>query len=307
MQRSVWVKSNGVSARDPLTLTVIAAGLLTVVAVLLTAGCGTSAVAPGWQASFGYADESLHRFEIRDLRFPFVPVQVERETVWLPFDTGNMVGLHLETAVFRDLSLPCSDQWDRLDSAGQKISSGCIARGTQVTAFGQRNEAASVYEFTHDILPGMVGPDMLPGSRFTMDYERRLMAVDDGTSSVELPGFAALPLVRSGQFPRLILVHATVRGRDVLVEIDTGKSRTTVDRELAAELELEPLPRGVRVGALQLGPRSFTVGSGRIVNTSAISEGLSAPISLGVGSDLLAQFVFTVDYRAGLLWIQEPQ
>ena len=275
--------------------------------VLTLTACQAAPGTPAWQSAFGYSAESLYRFEIRDLGYPFVPVGIGDTTIWLPFDTGNMVGLTLENTHFQHLALPCSEHWDRLDSAGEPISTGCIAREMAATVFGATHAPVSVYEFAHDLLPGLVGPDMLPGSRFTMDYAHEIMAIDDGGEAAEVPGYEAVPLVRSPRYPLLILVHGRVRGRDVLVEIDTGKSRTTVDRRLVADLELEETPRGANVGEVELGSRSFNLGPARVVDTSGIGEGLPLPISLGVGSDTLAQFVFTVDYRTGVLWIQIHQ
>jgi len=280
-------------------------GLLTIGMIL-----GASQTVPGvpeWRAVFGYAPESVHRFEVRDFGYPFVPVVLRRDTLWLPFDTGNMVGLSVETNMFHSLGLPCSDQWGRLDSAGQLISSGCIAHGSEVKVFGVVHDSVSVYELSNEVLPGLVGPGMIPGDRFTMDYKARVMAADDRDTPEEIPGFAPIPLVQSSRHPRLILVRGRVQGHDVLIEIDTGKSRTTIDRKLVRTLGLEVGPNGIRVGRIDLGPRSWIVSRARIVDTSGISKVLPMPISLGIGSDILAGFVFTVDYGAGRLWVELPQ
>ena len=279
-------------------------GMVAVVALL--SSCQATPGGPDWRETFHYKVESLQPIEIRQMGFPFITVELGGDTVWLPFDTGNMVGLTLESAVFHRLALACSSKWDRLDSGGNPISTGCIAHGQNVTVFGAMHDSISIYEFSHERLPGLVGPGMLPGSRFTMDYEMGVMAVDGGTGPEVVPGFVSLPLVRSPRHPRLILVQGKVRGHDVLIEIDTGKSRTTIDRELVGVLDLERTPDGVRIGRIELGPREPSVSSARIVDTSGISEGLPMPISLGIGSDILAGFVFTVDYGARRLWIQDP-
>lgn len=90
----------------------------------------------------------------------------------------------------------------------------------------------------------------------------------------------------------------------MLIEIDTGKSRTTINRSVVEDLGLEETPAGAVVGKIQLGPRTFTVSSAKVVDTSGISRGLPMPISFGLGSDILSEFVFTVDYDLGRLWIE---
>ncbi len=88
--------------------------------------------------------------------------------------------------------------------------------------FGAVHDSVSIYEFSHEILPGLVGPGMIPGSRFTMDYGGGVLAVDGGRGPEVVPGFVSLPLVRSARHPRLILVQGRVGEQNVLIEIDTG-------------------------------------------------------------------------------------
>jgi hypothetical protein len=280
------------------------ASLAAVIAVFFL--CQITEGASDWQTLFRYDEESLHRLEVRDLGFPFVPITLGDQTLWLPFDTGNMVGLTLSGEHFRRLGLPCSDKWQRLDSGGQLISVGCIAHSLRALVFGSTFDDISVYEFADETLPGLLGPKTIPGSRFTLDYKNSTIALDHRRGPDAVSGFDSLPLVRSQRHPRLILVYGTVNEVEVVIEIDTGKSRTTVDRGLVRRLELEEGPKGARIGTVELGPRSKEVSWARVVDTSGISHGLPSPISLGLGSDTLSQFVWTVDYKQGRLWIEAP-
>ena len=273
---------------------------------LLLGACQGVPEGPEWLPLFDYSVESLRDIEIGDFGYPFVPVDFGRDTLWLPFDTGNMVGLTVEARVFRSLGLPCHERRNRRDSGGQLISSSCVANGVEATVFGVLHDSVTVFEFDHESLPGLVGPGTIPGDRFTLDYGARLLAIDGGSGPDTVPGFVSVPLVRSPRLPRLVLVGGRVQGHDVLVEIDTGKSRSTIDRALVSLLALAETSAGVRVGKVELGPRSWTVEAARVVDTSGISEGLPVPISFGIGSDLLAGFVFTVDYGTSRLWIEVP-
>lgn len=268
-------------------------------------GCATPSQDPDWQTVFGYEEHAIHHIDLRDFGFPFVPVGILGDTTWLLFDTGNMVGLTLQSPLFERLDLPCSERWRRYDAAGDLISSGCVAQSVRASAFGESHDSLSIYEFFDENLSGIIGPGMIPGTRFTLDYQRELLAVAESERLVEAPGYVALSLIESPRHPRLILVTGSIRGREVLVEIDTGKSRTTVDRSLVQDLGLEETSDGAVVGEIQLGPRIFTVSSARVVDTSGISRGLPMSISLGLGSDVLSEFVFTVDYESGRFWIEQ--
>jgi hypothetical protein len=272
--------------------------------LVVVGGCAPEAEVVPWQVSFGYSTESVHPIEIGEFGYPYLPVGIGADTVRLPFDTGNMVGLTIHEEIFDRLDLPCSETYGRRDSAGRPVSTGCIAHGIPTNVFGTESDSRPVYEFTHEALPGLVGPLEVPGTRFTIDYRRGLLAIDDRRSPVTADGFEAVRLVPSPSHPRLVLVRGRVEGREVLIEIDTGKSRTTVDRDLVEALQLEETPAGVAIDRVELGPRSWSVPAARVVDTSGVSASLPAKISLGVGSDVLARFVITVDYAAGLLWIE---
>ena len=259
-----------------------------------------------WAERFGYASAAFHAFQLNEFGYPTLPTVFAGDTLWLPFDTGNMVGFTIERASFRTLGFSCDSSVTRRDSGGQVVSESCVSDPTSVVVFDREWTALPVFEFEHASLPGLVGPDLLPGTRFTLDYRTLRLAVDSLQTPPEVPGFVAMPLVRSPYRPRLILLWGAVRGRQVIVELDTGKSRTTVDRRLVEDLDLEVTEQGAVLGAIDVGPWRFDVASARVVDTSGISRGLPARIMIGVGSDLLQRFVWTVDYAAGRVYVSNP-
>lgn len=259
---------------------------------------------PEWPSQFNYPPAALHAFRINGFGFPAIPAVVAGDTTWLPFDTGNMAGLTLQESWFEDHQVECDSTSIRRDSGGAPVSEGCLTFLPDVQILGGRWDSIRALGFAHPSLPGLVGPGQIPGTRFTLDYSARRMAVDSGSSPAVVAGFESLPLVVSPRHPRLVLVWGTVNGRRVLIELDTGKSRTTVDRELVRELAMPSDESGARVGTVEIGPWRFEVASARVVNTSGISVGLPAPISVGVGSDQLSRFIWTVDYPAGRIWLE---
>ena len=277
-----------------------------VVALAVVLGaCGGQSETQWWE-QLGYGSEALHPIRIGEYGYPFVEVSLQGDTIWLPYDTGNMVGVTVSSELFSELELPCSSKWNQLNSGGQVVSSGCRADGVTLEWLGQAQDSVSVFEFFHERLLGLVGPGSLPGSRFALDYATGTFAVDYGLTPSLVEGFTALPLVVSPRHPRLILVRGQVEGREVLMEIDTGKSRTTIDRTLVRLLGLEEGQRGVALESVQLGSREWSVEAARVVDTSGISEGLPSGIGLGVGSDVLSGFVFAVDYEAGQFYMADP-
>lgn len=263
-----------------------------------------AAQAPWWRDSLGYTHTQLFQIRVADGGFPYVPVQIDGTELWLLFDTGNMAGLTLETREYERLSLPAIRTIRRRDSNGDLVGEFRVGRAGGVRALGHTASDVVVREFRHPRLAGLFGPDDLPGSRFTLDYHAATIAVTD--AALGLPaGPDAMPMVRSARHPRLILVEGEFRGEQVLIELDTGKSRTVIDPAWAARLGLTVGETDtVAVGILHIGDAAFDVRNAKPVGLGAIDPSLPAPLGLSLGSDTLSRFVLTVDYTRGLvlLW-----
>lgn len=269
------------------------------------AGSIASAQAPDshWIEAFGYGEAAVHSVDIGDFGFPHVAVRIGDTRLRLPFDTGNTVGLSVSSALFNQLQLTAEDHYDRLNSAGESVATLRVAHAREVSVLGRDVGPTRIYELDHPSLAGLVGPDLIGGGHFTIDYSSRRMAVGSGSLPDAVPGFRQVPLVRSNRHPTLILVRGTVEDREVLIELDTGKSRTVINPVLSSDLGLRRDARGVAIEHLRIGDLLFEVPSAKEVDQSAIDTSLPEPILAGVGSDVLSRFVWTVDYEAGLLWI----
>ena len=257
----------------------------------------------GWPEAFGYSHGDSHPIEIGEFGYPYISVTIGEGSTMLPFDTGNMVGISVSSALFDRLELATVDTYDRLDSKGEIIATLRVGQPQHVAVLGLDIGSQRIYEFDHPSLPGLVGPEFLKDVRFTLDYESRRMAISNTPLPDSVHGHRGVPLVRSSRHPTLILVKGSVNGREILLELDTGKSRSVIHPGLAAELELKRSSGGFRIDDLRVGDLSFNVPDAKPVDQTAIDPGLTEPIQAGIGSDLLSKFVWTVDYAAGILWI----
>jgi hypothetical protein len=221
----------------------------------------------------------------------------------LPFDTGNMIGLAVSSKLFEEMGLTIDDTYDRLNSAGEIVGTLRLGTAADVSSLGRELASTRVYELDHPTLPGLTGPTLVGGGHFTLDYGSRRMALSAARLPDSVPGFQKVPLVRSGRHPMLILVRGTIEGQTVLLELDTGKSRTVINPALASHLALKRGPHGVAIGSLRIADLSIEVPRAKEVDQSAIDPDLPEPILAGVGSDVLSRFIWTVDYETGVLWV----
>lgn len=278
-------------------------------AMLIVAGTALSVGSasgqePWWLDSLDYTEAWLSPVRVGSDGFPYLPVRIDGTTLWLLFDTGNMVGLTVATPHFDQLGLPRTGTIRQRDSNGELVGVFRVGEAQQVDALGQSVTQVEVREFSHPRLAGLFGPGDLPGTRFTLDYQERLIAVDTVPIGRQLVSVAQ-PLIRSPRHPRLIVVQGDVRGEPVLIELDTGKSRTVVDPVWATGVGLTVDARDtVVVGEVRIGQAVFHIADAKPFGLGAIDPDLPAPLVLSLGSDSLSRFVLTVDYRTGsvLLW-----
>jgi len=256
-----------------------------------------------WVEPFGYTDEEMVSIEVAEFGYPWMVVIIGDRALKLPFDTGNMVGLSLSTEEFDKLGLEAIDHYVRRSSDGQVSARLRVGEASSVIFPDPEPRAARIFELDHPSLPGLVGPDIFGKGHFTLDYRSGKLAASHRALPEKIPGFRTVPLVRSHRHPALILVHGSIEGRDVVIELDTGKSRTVINPTLAAELSLEKNSRGVAIENLRIGDLCFSIPSAKEVDQSGIDPDLHDPILAGIGSDLLSRFTWTVDYDKGVLWI----
>ena len=269
----------------------------------MVVACTPESLEPTWPEAFGYLAPEVHGIEIGARGFPYIPVEIDGKRLELLLDTGNMVGISLSSASFDRLGLSADRSYERLSSAGKPSGRLRVAEAVDAVVLGHDLGPVPVYELDDSTLPGLVGPDSLPVGHFTLDYASRKMGSSQRRLPDAAPGFRRLDLQRSSRHPRLVLVRGEVEGREVLIELDTGKSRTVIHPELASRLGLARNRHGVVIESLRLGDLELAVKSAKEVDQTGIETGLPEPILLGLGSDVLSRFVWTVDYDGGALWI----
>lgn len=279
----------------------------TLLALLLGATGAVMAQQPAWVAQLGYEQEMIFPVRHGPRGMPFVQVDIGPASYWLLFDTGNMVGLTLTTHLLDRLGLPELRRWNSLDADGRIIDSYRSVRAPEVRVLGQRLVDHPIFEFSDSLLEGLVGPDLLPGTRFTLDYRAQLLAVASTALDALPPNFVELRLTPSARHPGLILAQGQVNGHLVLIEFDTGASRTNVDPALVRDLGLVAVANGVRIDSLALGSLRFSVPSARVNPKSGIDPDLQPPIQLAIGSDILSQLLLTVDYASGRIVLREAR
>jgi len=275
------------------------AAMLSVVVILAAGGCERSTYVVPWITHLGYRPAEIHAITTGVYAMPNVPVTIDGRRLQLVLDTGNLSGLTLTPDWLRRLDLPVVDEVMTCDSGGTEIGRVPVHRAAEVAAFGRRWTGVRILERDTGVIDGLIGPAFLLDRRFTLDYRNRLL----GIASTPLPDEAAHShggdLVPHPGLPGLILIRGQVNGQTVLLEVDTGKSRTCIDERLVTQLNLLCNTDGCRLDSVVIGPFSFAVPSAKVLSFAGLSRGLPEPVQLAVGSDILLQVILSVDYPRG--------
>jgi len=221
-------------------------------------------------------------------------------------DTGNMTGLFLAEDVIRRLGLPKSGEVVTRDSEGNPTGTRPTFTAASVTAFGHRFADRAILQRDQRGIDGAIGPPYLTGRRYTLDYRSRRLGVTANSVGDPPAGAERLDLVPVEGLAGMIVVRGQVAGREVYIQVDTGKTRTCVDPEFARQAGLHENGNGYRIDSLQIGSLRFAVPSAKGVGFGGISRGLDAPILVSIGSDILKEIVLTVDVNQAAAFIQRP-
>lgn len=282
-------------------------GFILIPIVMSITGCMTTAT-PGWVAELGYRSDELHPLKVGRLGFPMIQVQINDIPFDLVLDTGNMIGLSVTRRVAEKLQLPKTGAVQSLDSAGTVVGTLAVYEADSCEVFSRRWTGQRIFERptsqTHGLVvgDGLIGPEQLLGRRVTFDYRNRLLGVSDRPTPPDAEG-DRLELVPSKGLEGMIIVAGAVNGRDVLVQLDTGKSRTVVDPILVESAGLVETSRGYRIDVLRLGSCVLHIDNAKKASLKSLGQGTPEPVTVGIGSDTLSQLVWTVDYLKGVMLI----
>ncbi len=267
--------------------------------------CRRHEEAVDWQNELEYEPSEIFPIKVGKYGYPYVQVIINGQELEMAFDTGNMSGLLVAPETASQLSLSSVGESTHYDSSGEVIGTSRVFRVPELMVFGKVWTKEKAHEHAGSGLVGLIGPRYVYGKRFTLDYQNKIIAVSESPFPRIEQGNITFPLIQSKDHIGMIIIGGEVNGHQVLIQVDTGKSRTCVDPELVKKIDLPEVKRGYRIDKIQLGSYSFKVTSAKKVSFRGISGDLPEPILLGIGSDILSQVVLSVDYSKQIVIISK--
>lgn len=276
---------------------------------ILDQGCRSGTDPVRWGKVHQYEVDETAPIKMGPNHFPLVRGKINNRKVDVFFDTGNFFGIQIGPALARALKLEpsggvrknyASDGTYRYSQKGYAVES--------FTVFRTEFKKIEMFEMTDDTFEASVGIRDLLAGRFTIDYKNGLMGISGRPFEMKGDETDEFPLIGNEALRGMIVIEGRVNGIETLVQIDTGKSRTTIDEDLIVPAGLKEnnslFRRGYRVDLITLGKKRFSVACAKVANFEAISEGYPNPILVGIGADILSRIVLTVDYPQKRVFIR---
>ena len=278
-------------------------GVLLLTSIL--AGCRVELSKREWSNKYGFEEGEVFDIEIGKYGFPYFDTEINGHQVKMMYDTGNMVGISVSSEVAKQLGLTKVDEITLVDTGGLLIGRFGVFESEKVKVFGRELTGEKIYETFADDIDGLLPPSLLLEYRVTIDYYNKYLGISKNSFPEKGIKKETFPLVVNPLHPGLPVIEGVVNGEKVLIQLDTGCSRTCVDEKLINKLNLPENEWGYEIKDVRLGSFKFRIKNAKKVSFAGISRGYPASIMLTLGSDTLSKVVFTVDYPNKKVFISE--
>lgn len=268
--------------------------------IMIMAGCSKPTdILLKWREKYGYKPDQVYSMDIDENGLPHVKVAINDVNLNMIFDTGNMYGMSIELDKSRQLRLARIDNWDGKDYREGAAGKYSIFHAGKIDVFNYTWNDQRIYESRKDEYDGSIGPKYIKKERFTLDYKNKLIGVGYSQGPVDSKNVSALPMVRNPIYNKMIVVKGKIDGQEVLIQIDTGRARTSIDSRLASKLKLNKTDEGYVIDSLEIGNYDFNIPNAQEMNLKELDENFPEPVLVSIGSDVISRVVLTVDYYTG--------
>lgn len=267
-----------------------------------------------WLKDLRYDREQLYPLRFTTVGCPLVEVDISGIKLPLLLDSGTAHGFTI-TDYAPPVPHRVEGREEELNADGSHRGESFRIAVDRMSVLGQafENVSGTLSDwrmFSSEPFNGALGLDFFSDRRLTLDYASAKVAV----STLPLPErldhkrYAYLDLIDAPKSQGSILyARGSVSGHDVLVYFDTGYNVSFIDPQYAGEFVRIVRP-GMRFSVfregvqLQLGGHTFVLNE---LREDAIKRGsgFELPVALVLGSDVLSQFITTVDVRTKKLVI----
>ncbi len=264
-----------------------------------------------WVRDLQYRSDQLYPLFLGSTGCPLVQVDVAGTAVSLLFDTGAARGFLLTNHAPR-VPYAVRGRSEELNADGSHRGESLDIQVDSISVLGEafHRVSGSVSDwqlFSSEPFDGAVGLDFFRTRRVTLDYTAGKIGVTalPIQKSLDARRYVALTLVEPPESQgKVLYARARVNGLDAIVYFDTGTNVSFIDPAFAVGLARVQRPGRFPMFRehvpVEFAGRAFTFED---LRETPIRRGTNfdAPVALVLGSDILSQFIVTIDLRANKL------
>ena len=252
-----------------------------------------------WINDLGYEENQIHKLTFNwpgERSCPEIPIAIENKTYKLGFDTGCGTGIFFTDVMEDNIEYTHLGKVEALNRDGSHRGWNKHIIIDEFTVFGDKYENIETtisdwHMYSSEKFNGTIGLAYFKSKIVTLDYTGHKIAVSSNPIDYERLNsdkYVVLPLYKTtskGQ-KDLPFFKAEVRGKSVMVYLDTGKNYSYVynpdSRYSMADKPTNFLDVPVKIGNIELMLDDVVE-----VNNIAQAEGLPLPTMLELNSDQL--------------------
>lgn len=272
---------------------------------------GFGLLGPDWAAKLDYRQDELYPIKLQINSIPLVEVKVNRSPLWVKFDTGCSTGFGLTSAVAEEIEYKITGKSTERNPDGSYRGETTLVTIASLEVFGDtyapvETSISDWRIFSTLKFNGLLGLKYFQEKRVTIDYKRRTIGITDRPLAhdavAEFGGLAVPLLEASGSQADLIYVLGQIKGKPTVIYLDTGSSASFIDPSVLDPSEIKEWKRHLIAKDIQMsiGDISFTVKQLR-VEEQRRGVNFEYPQTAKLGSDVIKDFLFTVDRISGQL------
>ena len=262
-----------------------------------------------WPRDLGLHEADLHPLSLNPLGCPVIEASISGRPLSLMFDTGTAQGFMITNSA-PPVSYRLLGRGGELNADGSPRGESSRILVERLSVLGEEftNAEGSLADwkmFSSHPFSGTVGLEFFLTRRVTLDYRAGKVGVTASPLPEKLDArrYIGLDLVAPPRSQGHVLyVRARVNHRNAIIYLDTGTNVSFIDPQFSQDLERVERPGRFKVFRqsvpLVLGGQSFLLNDLREAPISR-GPGFDLPVALTIGSDLLSQFIMTIDLRAG--------
>jgi hypothetical protein len=291
-----------------LRITLIGVAVFSAFASLLF-GFGRSS--SDWAAKLDYRQDELYPIKLQINHIPLVQVKVNGSPLWVKFDTGCSTGFSLTTAVEEEIEHKVTGKSTERNPDGSYRGETTLVTIASLEVFGDSYSPVetSITDwriFSTLKFNGLLGLEYFKDKRVTIDYRGKKIGIADRplafAAAEELSGVAVPLLEASGSQEDLIYVLGRIKSQPTVIYLDTGSSASFIDPSVLDPKEIKKGKGHVIAENVEMsiGDFSFTVKQLR-VKEQRRGVKFAYPQTVKLGSDVIKDFLFTIDRISGQL------